>query len=353
MKLDNPESCTLNYHNRNSGSHDQDSCPVCNKTCTSVTKCMKFNNYSRNKRWNAVKKLPLCRTCLGQHSRPCGSDTICGITGCKRRHHPLLHPKKKSKKSRVAETKPMKTDDILFPIVPVKLSFGSNSTNTFAFLDSGSSVSLIDKEIAVKLNTEGPTEDLCLKWTNNVSREEKGSKRISLNISGINDLKSYEIKDLCTVKKLDLSTQSLNLQEMVENFPHLKNLPLTSYKNVQPRVLIGLNNSHISAPLRVKEGDINEPIAIKTRIGWTVSGITNPERKPLNTLNVHHCVHQLSNDDHQLLRVTYDSKDLDPYDNQGRPIGKPSSSLKAIQSNSKLAKFQQDRFQTSMASYLS
>lgn len=185
------------------------------------------------------------------------------------------------------------TDDTLFPIAPVRLTCGKNYITTFAFLDSGSSVSLIDEEIAKQLKAKGPMEHLRLSWTNDVTREDRGSRRIDLEIRGTSELKSYTIKNLCTVKNLNLSSQSLNVLEMVNRFPYLKDVPLTSYKDVLPRVLIGLNNSHISVPLRVKEGCINEPIAIKTPIGWTVSGITTTTSSSVAfaTLSIHSTVH--------------------------------------------------------------
>lgn len=226
----------------------------------------------------------------------------------------------------------------------MKHTCGSIVSPTFAFLDSGSFVSLIDKKVADQLKANGPIESLCLGWTNDVRRKEKESRRIALNICGTSKSKSYEIKNIRTVNDLNLFRQSLSVPELSERFPHIKNLPLTSYKDVQPRVLIGLNNNHVSVPLRVKEGCINELIAIKTRHGWTIRGITNPTSESTNKFNIHYCFRQTPDDNHQLQRKTYDIDDtVLSYTNCKRSkVNKiASKSPEAQGSHSKLARISQ------------
>lgn len=44
-----------------------------------------------------------------------------------------------------------------------------------------------------------------------------------------------------------------------------------------PRILIGLNNWQVGVPLKIREGDSGEPIATKTRLGWTIYGSCSTE----------------------------------------------------------------------------
>lgn len=327
------ESSKVNFHNTYLSTKQETSfCPICRKFCTSVTACNKFTNFSRNKRWKAVKSLPLCRTCLKQHSRPCASDAACGTNGCKRRHHPLLHPKKKKStrpkgpktKSEPHMVQETTTDDTLFPIVPVKLSNGENVISTYAFLDNGSSVSLIDQETADQLKAMGPKKTLRLKWTNDVTREERGSRQVSLSIRGETENHSYEIKEIRTVKNLDLAKQSLNVPELAKRFTHLKNIPLTSYSDVQPKILIGINHNHVSVPLLVKEGCKNDPIASKTRLGWVVSGITNTKEQSKGNINIHDHIRPTPDDCHQLIRKTYEIDETEQTNEYEKIPSKPS-----------------------------
>lgn len=55
---------------------------------------------------------------------------------------------------------------------------------TFAFLDAGSSLTLLDEDIANKLELSGRKDPLKLKWTQNIEKNEDESRRIELNISG-------------------------------------------------------------------------------------------------------------------------------------------------------------------------
>ncbi|XP_055537630.1 uncharacterized protein LOC129725618 [Wyeomyia smithii] len=62
------------------------------------------------------------------------------------------------------------------------------------------------------------------------------------------------------------------MQRLAEAYPHLKGIPIESYSNVQPRILIGIDNANITLPLKGKEGKMHEPIATKTPLCWIVHG---------------------------------------------------------------------------------
>lgn len=60
--------------------------------------------------------------------------------------------------------------------------------------------------------------------------------------------------------------------ELSSLYPHLQGLPIDSYRDVRPRILVGLKNQHLSLALKCREGKPDDPVAIKTRLGWTVCG---------------------------------------------------------------------------------
>lgn len=143
-----------------------------------------------NERWNEVRRRKLCRTCLARHPKfKCPSNKTCDESGCTRRHHRLLHNETTNSSLQKAEAscnthKPAASSTILFRIVPVKLFNRSEEINTFAFLDDGSSLTMIEESAAAELQLEGAPETLCLKWTADQVREEKDSRRVSLEIAG-------------------------------------------------------------------------------------------------------------------------------------------------------------------------
>lgn len=52
-----------------------------------------------------------------------------------------------------------------------------------------------------------------------------------------------------TVKKLSLPSQSLNYQSLAKKYKYLKGLPIGSYDDAKPTVLIGLNNINLCTPI--------------------------------------------------------------------------------------------------------
>uniref|UniRef100_A0A182NMJ0 Uncharacterized protein n=1 Tax=Anopheles dirus TaxID=7168 RepID=A0A182NMJ0_9DIPT len=67
-----------------------------------------------------------------------------------------------------------------------------------------------------------------------------------------------------------LQEQSLCYQELVAKYPHLKGLPIADYKKIVPKMLIGMDNLNLIVPLKVREGALKEPIAVKCKLGWSI-----------------------------------------------------------------------------------
>lgn len=60
---------------------------------------------------------------------------------------------------------------------------GKKKVDTLALIDEGSSVTMIDSELAKTLGVDGPIEPLEMTWTNGVQRTEHESKKVVLDIS--------------------------------------------------------------------------------------------------------------------------------------------------------------------------
>lgn len=265
------------------------SCIVCQKNCSNVSNCETFLTADRNERWNIVRRYNLCKLCLRKHYGVCKSNIVCGKENCQIKHNSLLHAslnteenvkrdeqisnenRNNSNQAHNVNTHSGSFNQILFKIVPIKI-FGKNKkcVKTFAFIDEGSSVSLMDEKIYHDLNLEGEPEPLCLKWTSNVERNEKESMKISISMCGPN--KKTHFLEVRTVKQLLLPSQSINYNDLSKQFPYLRGLPIENYKDAVPSVLIGLNNINLCVTNRIKEGRVGEPTAVCTRLGWFLCG---------------------------------------------------------------------------------
>ncbi|XP_058816921.1 uncharacterized protein LOC131680219 [Topomyia yanbarensis] len=269
-------------------------CTICQGSCTSVESCKQFARSDHSARWALLREHKLCRCCLRAHRGLCKFGKPCGKNGCLYKHHRLLHNDAKDKydNAQLTQTQanvnspsnPVSNDfacnthrvngrSVLFKYLPVTLYNQGLSINTYAFIDCGSSLTLLEESLATELNLHGEKHPLCLRWTAYTCRYEDSSIKITMDISGSrSSSRKYLLSDVYTVKELNLPTQSLSAEELSRKYSHLKGIPVDSYVDVQPRILIGMNNIRVVHPLRSREGNEHEPIAAKTRLGWMVYG---------------------------------------------------------------------------------
>ncbi|XP_065095799.1 uncharacterized protein LOC135717600 [Ochlerotatus camptorhynchus] len=301
-------------------------CVICNGNCLAVEKCKQFVAMDLSARWAALREHKLCRSCLESHRGPCKSGKSCGKNGCQYKHHRMMHNDAKdksiassssssapttstsqqvsassSRETRSCNTHRGESRAVLFQYVPVTLYNDGIKVQTYAFLDSGSSLTLMEEGLAKELNLRGESHPLCLHWTADTCRYEDDAMRVSLNISGTyNGCPQNNLTDVYTVKELKLPSQSLSVRKLSEEYPHLEGLPIESYCNVQPKILIGMNNVRVVHSLDSREGKPNEPVAVKTRLGWTIYGTCSSENGPASNTalySYHTCFHSHESDD--------------------------------------------------------
>ncbi|XP_058827389.1 uncharacterized protein LOC131687328 [Topomyia yanbarensis] len=269
-------------------------CTICQGNCVSVDNCKEFLSLDHSSRWALLRNQKLCRCCLRFHRGLCKFSKSCGINDCPYKHHRLLHNDAKDKLSgsQLAQTQAITHDpsnissndfacnthsgnrkSVLFKYIPVTLHNQGLSVSTHAFVDNGSSLTLLEETLAAELKLQGEKHPLCLRWTSDTCRYEDSATKITVDISGSHNPDSrYRLSDIYTVKELKLPAQSLSVEKLSEHHTYLKGIPVDSYIDVQPRILIGINNIRVVHPLDSREGNEHEPIATKTRLGWMIYG---------------------------------------------------------------------------------
>ncbi|XP_055615978.1 uncharacterized protein LOC129762031 [Toxorhynchites rutilus septentrionalis] len=247
-------------------------CIVCEKAGHNIRECFRFKNMCVEDRWKAVRQHQLCRRCLGSHGRwPCKAD-VCGVERCSENHHRLLHSPKQnpSERSTVSSNTVslhhLSHESTLFRVIPITLYGKSRSVETFAFLDDGSSITMMEQELADQLAERGKPNQLCLQWTGGVTKRINDAQVMTLKISGRDVQKQYTLNNVYTVDNLDLPVQSFCHEDMAKKHPHLQGIPVGSYRQATPRVLIGLSNVKLLTSLKTREGRQGEPVASKTRL---------------------------------------------------------------------------------------
>ncbi|XP_070499399.1 uncharacterized protein [Chironomus tepperi] len=279
-------------------------CLKCKSSSHDLQHCSEFKNLRLADKKIFLRSRGLCHCCLKQGHRwkDCKTKRMCNIDDCQEYHHRVLHQKSQSSdvireaqkelkhsepenrvgsssQSNPAESERSnyhKSSSVMYKILPVVLH-GSNGEliETYAFLDDGSSVTLLDKELYDKLNVNGVHRPLNLRWTSGICREESDSYIFDCQVSKGKRGKKFPLYGVRTVDQLDLASQTVVAAELQERFKYLKGIPLPSYENAQPKLLIGLKNVSFLASMSCINGADDEPVAIKTKLGWTVFGTTN------------------------------------------------------------------------------
>lgn len=297
------EEAYVHTHADPSPEHESKPCVVCGGPCISIAECKEFLGMDLQSRWTLIKLNKICRKCLNRHFSACEVNKVCNKNGCTYLHHPLLHDESRHRSARQVSNQPttiMHTGvgssnnvehsnshycclgSVLLKYVRVILYGRGVTIETFAFIDEGSSCTLIEHGLWEELRMTGTAHPLCISWTGGHNRYEKDSIICAVEISGVQgQTKTRSVmKEVHTVKSLQLPMQSVYTADLTEHYKHLVGVPIDSYRNVRPRILIGMDNIHLVRLMDCREGGKYQPVAAETPLGWVVYGpCSTDERK--------------------------------------------------------------------------
>jgi hypothetical protein len=135
---------------------------------------------------------------------------------------------------------------------------------------------LVSEQIANQLKIQGTPESLCMAWTDDSVHKDENSRRISIEISGVNaKAKVYKLKDVRTISTLSLPVPQIDPSTLKRQYKYLENVNFPPFIKEKPGILIGLEHAKLELPAEIKQGTWNEPIATKTRLGWVLHGKIN------------------------------------------------------------------------------
>ncbi|XP_058448825.1 uncharacterized protein LOC131428801 [Malaya genurostris] len=269
------------------------SCFACNKQ-HKTTECPTFLKSNVEERKAILIKHKACFNCCNYANhrlKTCLFKKRCEVKGCTGKHHTLIHQNSENsilvseKKEKGAEKVHYHEEKgkVLYQIIPVTLKNNDKQVDVLAFLDPGSSTTLILEEVARQLGISGKQKPLTLSWTNGEEQVDKGSEEISVRIKGYKG-KTYLLEKVRTLKEMSLPTQSIRKKQLVKSYPYLSDVEFSDYGNEKPKLLIGLPHSNIMRAIDTRSGRFNEPIAQKTKIGWVIYGTQMDDRKQNNFL---------------------------------------------------------------------
>ncbi|CAG9807853.1 unnamed protein product [Chironomus riparius] len=81
------------------------------------------------------------------------------------------------------------------------------------------------------------------------------------------------LNECYAIDDLQLPPRSLNVEKLKKQFPYLREVPVESYYDAIPCVLIGSRHAHMFEAIEpVKQGGSCKPVALKCKLGYTIYG---------------------------------------------------------------------------------
>ncbi|XP_073845830.1 uncharacterized protein isoform X1 [Musca autumnalis] len=250
-----------------------------------IYECRHFLKLNVQDRWKQIKQIRACFSCLniGHITRDCRRSRLCPIEGCQRRHNKLLHegapcvpaiqpsnPEPESQQN-VLSCSSEVNKKLLFRVLPVTLYGNNCRMDVYALFDDGSSITMMDKDIAEKIGVRGKSCSLNIQWFGGRSAREPVTS-FNVKVSGVNKKSCHLMKNVYAVSNLNLPMQSLTEKEIEAAFKSNRNPPVKPYSNIVPKLLIGLDNAFLGLPTFTNFKDLSGPFACNTELGWVVFG---------------------------------------------------------------------------------
>ncbi|VDI57782.1 Hypothetical predicted protein [Mytilus galloprovincialis] len=225
-------------------------------------------------------------------TRDCKYRLTCSI--CRKRHPSILHDESKSsnkentEKHSVDEENPSAChipeieivnqlgagnkshSSCAMAIIPVKVKLKnrSHAIETYAFFDTGSSISFCTEEIMHQLGGNGKKMEISLNTMGTPHRMStyalNGLQVCDIDTNSVIDLPTVYTKDKMPVAKTHIPTN-----EEIVKWPHLNNIVLPDIDGTIG-LMIGNNVPDAYTPYDIATGPAGSPHATRSRLGWIV-----------------------------------------------------------------------------------
>ena len=329
------------------------SCVYCGPDTKHVIKeCRKFSTLSLEEKSNFCRTKGLCYGCLkaGHTRKQCKYPEKC--TKCSRRHPTSLHnpnlERKTSDKDTDGHSAAVKVTTgcvnagcTRLTILPVTVSTaGGQCIKTYAFLDNGCGAVFASPELCAKLNVRMRNTKIRLKT---LASEQMCDTMVVQDRLQVGDLHGDNFVDLpdVFVKDMPVTNEDIPMQRDINKLRHLRNIELPDLKTdedrqcVIPRVsmMIGNNVKAASQPLEIRTGNMGDPYAVKTPLGWTIHGLVSSSTE--RSVAAHFCgvatSIQRSNEHLEQLFTSYVNQDFnEKTGNETRPSVQDKKFLKMM-----------------------
>ena len=268
----------------------------------SFQNCRKFRKILHKDKISFLMKHRLCFDCLGRdHVRSqCTRKATCEV--CRGPHLTLLHRSRgtsgqsdvsasatisSSASPEVVSASPSSVAPVVsnaaiqrghgvvetMPIIPVQVRSAANGMvcKTYAFLDSGSSDTLITEALMRELGIRGKKTTISL---TTLSVDDKPTQCFAvpnLEVCGLNESEFVSLPTVFTQKLMPVFVKQVPSQQDIDCWPYLSHIVVPELRS-EVGILIGNNVPKATEPWEVVNSVGEGPYAVRSRLGWSVNG---------------------------------------------------------------------------------
>lgn len=235
--------------------------------------------------------------------------------GCGAFHHSLLHPTQlhvRMSEDNVSDdsctaannvtaatscttTGTEGSDTVLLQVVPLRV-IGHNgmTVSTYAMLDSGSEITLVDPSLVRLLCLHGEPDRFFSTVSNH--NEPQDGERVNLAVESLIDERPrrLQLQRAWAGNELQIPLRHQYITANEGRWPHLQDVPFPEVDHPKISLIIRTNLPEAFIPLEVCHGNPEDPIAIRSCLGCAVLGRTGDGLKRQN-YDVHH-IHAAADD---------------------------------------------------------
>ena len=226
----------------NSKSKPTNKCVVC-ENAHGLWACDAFKKLNTIDRYKKVKDTKLCFLCLlsGHPVKECKMKE-CGIERCQKRHNRLLHRSESSSKPITTATETVETHASvglnnfgILPVNEVELSNSGYRLKVLALIDSGSSLSWIDKSVSDQLDLHGVNQILTVSGNNGIENHDSELVQVTINIEEYGSQKLQ----MAIHNNLVIGDSYYDVQRMKRQYPQLAKVPAKIVRLKDVKVILG------------------------------------------------------------------------------------------------------------------
>lgn len=162
--------------------------------------------------------------------------------------------------------------DCKLSIVPVqiKVSKGSTTIQTYAFLDPGSTSTFCTEKLMRRLNTTGRKTTVLLQ-TMGQKKPVDSYEITGLQVGDLDGNNFIDLQKTYTQTKIPVTKRNLFSQKDLNRWHYLKEIQLQEI-DADVELLIGVDVPKAMEPWQIINSQGNGPYAVRTLLGWVVNG---------------------------------------------------------------------------------